>query len=35
MLADGGIPTAGQAFVHIVMLASLRQVLVRGPMLGR
>ena len=28
-----GVPTAGQAFVHVVMLASLRGLVVRGPML--
>lgn len=34
MLAAADIPTAGQAFVHILMCASLRGVTVRGPMLG-
>jgi hypothetical protein len=30
-----GVPTAGQALVHLLMLASLRGLIVRGPMLGR
>jgi hypothetical protein len=34
-LADGGVRTAGQAFVHLVMLACLRGLAVRGPMVGR
>lgn len=29
------VPTDGQAFVHLVMLASLRGIVVRGPMVGR
>ena len=30
-----GVPTEGQALVHIVGLASLRGLIVRGPMIGR
>jgi winged helix DNA-binding protein len=33
-LADAGVRTEGQALVHILMLACLRGVAVRGPMLG-
>jgi hypothetical protein len=29
------VPTAGQAFVHLVMLACLRGIAVRGPFVGR
>lgn len=29
------VPTEGQAFVHVVMQASLQGVVVRGPMIGR
>lgn len=29
------VPTAGQALIHVVMLASLRGVTVRGPMIGK
>src|SRR5438477_3722831 len=29
------VPTAGQALVHVLLLASLRGVAVRGPMVGR
>jgi hypothetical protein len=29
------VPTGGQAFVHLVMEASLRGLIVRGPMVGR
>jgi hypothetical protein len=35
VLADAGIPTARQAFVHIIGFASLRGLIVRGPMVGR
>jgi hypothetical protein len=35
LLTRAGIPTAGQAFIHLVMCASLRDLIVRGPMLGR
>jgi hypothetical protein len=34
-IAAAGIETAGQAFVHVAMLASLRGLVVRGPMVGR
>jgi hypothetical protein len=30
-----GVRTEGQAFVHLLMLASLRGIAVRGPMIGR
>ncbi|HEX6699581.1 MAG TPA: winged helix DNA-binding domain-containing protein [Gaiellaceae bacterium] len=30
-----GVPTKGQALVHVLMLASLRGLIVRGPMVGR
>jgi hypothetical protein len=29
-----GVPTAGQALVHLLLLASLRGLIVRGPMIG-
>jgi hypothetical protein len=29
------VPTEGQAFVHLLMLAALRGLVVRGPMIGR
>jgi hypothetical protein len=34
-VAAAGVPTAGQALVHLLLLASLRGLIVRGPMLGR
>ena len=34
-IAGAGIETAGQAFVHVALLASLRGLVVRGPMVGR
>ena len=34
-LTAAGIPTDGQALVHLLMLASLRGLIVRGPMIGR
>lgn len=34
-LDEAGVPTAGQALVHLLMLATLRGVAVRGPMVGR
>jgi hypothetical protein len=34
-LAAKKVPTAGQALVHILLLASIRGVTVRGPMIGR
>ena len=33
-LDAAGVPTAGQALVHVLMLASLRGLVVRGPMKG-
>jgi Winged helix DNA-binding domain len=33
-IAAAGVPTAGQALVHLLILASLRGLTVRGPMLG-
>jgi Winged helix DNA-binding domain len=34
-IAAAGIPTRDQALVHLLMLASLRGIAVRGPMIGR
>jgi hypothetical protein len=34
-LDRAGVPTKGQALVHVLMLASLRGIAVRGPMAGR
>jgi hypothetical protein len=34
-LDSAGVPTAGQALVHLLILASLRGLIVRGPVLGR
>jgi DNA glycosylase AlkZ-like len=34
-IAAADVPTAGQALVHLLMLASLRGLIVRGPMVGR
>jgi hypothetical protein len=34
-LATAAVPTQGQALVHLIMLASLRGLVVRGPMIGR
>ncbi|HEY7196463.1 MAG TPA: winged helix DNA-binding domain-containing protein [Gaiellaceae bacterium] len=34
-LDAAGVPTAGQAMVHLLMLASLRGLVVRGPMIGK
>jgi hypothetical protein len=34
-VAAAGVPTAGQALVHLLMLACLRGLAVRGPMVGR
>jgi hypothetical protein len=34
-LASADVPTAGQAFIHIMLLSALRGVSVRGPMVGR
>jgi len=33
-LDSAGVPTAGQAFVHLLFLAALRGIAVRGPMVG-
>ena len=33
-LIDAGVPTVGQALVHVLLAASIRGHLVRGPMLG-
>jgi hypothetical protein len=33
-LASAGVPVAGQALVHILILASMRGLLIRGPMAG-
>ncbi len=35
ILDEAGVPTAGQALVHVLMAASLRGLLVRGPMRGK
>ena len=34
-IAAAGLPTEGQALVHLLALASLRGLVVRGPMVGR
>jgi hypothetical protein len=34
-IAAAGVRTQGQALVHVLMLASLRGLVVRGPMIGR
>jgi hypothetical protein len=34
-IATAGVRTEGQALVHVLMLASLRSLTVRGPMVGR
>jgi hypothetical protein len=34
-LTAGKLPTAGQALVHVLFLAAVRGVVVRGPMIGR
>ena len=34
-LDAAGVPTAGQALVHLLFLASLRGLVVRGPLVGR
>ena len=33
-LDDAGVPTAGQALVHVLLAATLRSRIVRGPMIG-
>jgi hypothetical protein len=35
VLAAAGVPTGGQALIHLLMLSSLRGLTVRGPMLGK
>ncbi|HEV2727924.1 MAG TPA: crosslink repair DNA glycosylase YcaQ family protein, partial [Solirubrobacterales bacterium] len=34
-LEEAGARTAGQAFIHLMFLAAVRGILVRGPMVGR
>lgn len=34
-LASADVPTAGQAFIHLMFLAALRGLVVRGPMQGK
>jgi hypothetical protein len=34
-LDAAGVPTAGQALIHLLFLAALRGIAVRGPMIGR
>jgi Winged helix DNA-binding domain len=34
-LKSAGIPTEGQAFIHLMFLAAARGILVRGPMIGK
>ena len=34
-LDAGGVTAAGQAFIHLMMLASIRGLVVRGPMIGK
>jgi hypothetical protein len=34
LLDDAGVPTAGQALVHLIVAASLRSDVVRGPVVG-
>jgi winged helix DNA-binding protein len=34
-LESAGVPTAGQALIHLLFLASVRGIAVRGPMVGR
>lgn len=34
-LTEAGVPTGGQAFIHLMFLAAALGILVRGPMLGR
>jgi hypothetical protein len=34
-LDSAGVPTEGQAFIHLMFLAAARGILVRGPMLGK
>lgn len=34
-LVSAGVPTAGQAFIHLMFLAAVRGIVVRGPMAGK
>jgi Winged helix DNA-binding domain len=34
-LTSADLPTAGQAFIHLMFMAAARGILVRGPMIGR
>jgi hypothetical protein len=34
-LDRAGVPTAGQALVHVLFLATLRGLCVRGPVVGK
>lgn len=34
-LAEAGVPTEGQVFIHLMFMAAVRGILVRGPMLGK
>jgi len=34
-LVSAGVPTAGQAFLHLMFLAAVRGIVVRGPMVGK
>jgi hypothetical protein len=34
-LTAAGVPTEGQAFIHLMFLAAARGILIRGPMLGK
>lgn len=34
-LLAGGAPTAGQAFIHLMFMAAVRGILVRGPIIGK
>lgn len=34
-LTSADLPTAGQAFIHLMFMAAVRGILVRGPMLGK
>jgi Winged helix DNA-binding domain len=34
-LAGAGVPTAGQVFIHLMFMAAVRGILVRGPMIGK
>lgn len=34
-LTSAGVPTAGQIFIHLMFMAAVRGILVRGPMIGK